>query len=152
MRTALQRSPFTSLLLDTLAAVGKPVGDGALPPHAGWQPDVEAPGANYVPFVVLSEVVASRSWGTLYDSQSDWQLPYVIESFGARRDQASWMADAARKTLVGLAGALVATEDGNYGVMQVHLDSLGQPARIDATQPPTWHSQDGITVWITKEN
>jgi hypothetical protein len=33
----------------------------------------------------------------------------------------------------------------------VRHDSIGQPQRIGVTNPPFWHQQDGVTVWIGKE-
>jgi hypothetical protein len=111
-----------------------------------------APGAVFVPYLVISQITASHSWGTLWEPQSDWQLPFAVESFGVTREQCDWMADKARGVLNELVHTHQQIGELSYGVMWVRFDSLGTPIRVDATQPPIWRSQDGITVWITKES
>lgn len=151
--SVLQRNPVTTWLLTILAAAGKPVGDGELPSAgAGWIGQPNAPDAAYEPFCVLSENVADRSWGPISDSQADWQLPYIVESFGVQRLQCSSMADKVRKQLVGHHGELLEIDGVEYGVDQLRIDSIGGPQRIAVADPVFWHAQDGVTVWLMKGN
>lgn len=150
----IERSPLTDLVKTTLATLtGKAVGDGRIP-ISGWLGQPGAPGSTFRPYVVLSEIVASHSSGSLTEAQTDWQLPYQVESFGITRDQAEKMAELARRalgslqttpnTLVNLAGAA-------YNIAWVRYDAIGQPNPVDALDPPIYSVQDGITFWLMKE-
>jgi hypothetical protein len=150
MPTTLARSPLTAAILTALRAVGEDVGDGELPDGA-WIGQPNLPGSIFRPFAVLSELIADRSEGPLGDSQADWRLPYMVEYFGVRRDQVSWIADTMRGALDGLRFQVLTLGASDYKVQFVRHDSLGQPQRIGVTNPPFWHQQDGITVWIGKE-
>jgi hypothetical protein len=147
---AIARSPVTAAVVAALGATGKPVGDGVLP-DASWVGQPMAPGSVFEPFTVVSELSASRSWGPIGDSQADWQLPYMVESFGLSREQCSWMANRARIAIIAMSGTDVTDGTTHYRISFIHLDSLGTPARIDTFQPPFYHGQDGMTLWTFKE-
>lgn len=151
MSATLQRRPLTDQMLTLLAAIGKPVGDGVLPNSALWMGQPNVPGSVFEPFVVLSELLASRSTGPLTDSQADWQLPYMLSSFGVYREQAGWMADKARVAFDSLANTGITLGPDTYLVQQVHLDTIGAPSRADVADPPIWSVQDAVSIWVTKE-
>lgn len=146
----LQRSVFTAGVILAIEATGKPVGDGAIPAGANWVGGVNTPNSVFDPYVVVSEIVASHSSGPFSDSQADWQLPYLVESFGISREACSWMADKARLALTALRAQRFDLDSASYGVQQVRIDSIGAPVRVPSVQPPVWHTQDGITLWIGK--
>lgn len=150
MTATVQRSDLTSAVLAALRATGQVIGDGELPDSA-WIGQPNLPDSVYEPFAVLSELTADRSDGPFGDSQSDWRMPYMVECFGIRRDQCSWMADALRGALAGMRSTLLALGDATYKVIYVRTDNIGQPQRVGVTNPPFWHQQDGLTVWIGKE-
>lgn len=146
----IARSPVTAAVLAALAGTGKPVGDAVLP-DASWIGAPMAPDAVFEPFLVVSEIVASTSYGPISDWQADWQLPYLVESFGLSREQCSWMADTARNALPALRGTDLVLNGAPYTVGYVRLDSLGAPLRVDSFQPPFYHAQDGVTITIGKQ-
>jgi hypothetical protein len=146
----LRRAPFTDAVLARLAASGKQVGDGQIPEGANWIGQPFLPTSVFQPYLVVSEIVASHSSGPFSDSQADWQLPYLVESFGISREACSWMADAARQLLTGLVTHTFTIDGNTYGMQQVRIDSIGEPIRVNAVYPPVWHSQDGFTLWIGK--
>lgn len=150
MTTALARSPFTADVLATLAELGFPVGDAEIPAGANWVGAPHTASAVFKPYLVVSEIVASRSWGPIGDWQADWQLPYLIESFGITREVTSKLADRARAKLITMRNRGYVIDGQDYGVQQVHLDSLGEPQRVASVNPPVWHTQDGITLSIGK--
>ena len=150
MPTTVARSPLTLAILVALREVGEDVGDGELP-DASWIGQPNIPGAVYRPFAVLSELTADRSDGPLGDSQADWRMPYMVEYFGIRRDQCSWIADAMRGALDSMRFTKLVLGTDTYKIQFVRHDSIGQPQRIGVTNPPFFHQQDGITVWIGKE-
>jgi hypothetical protein len=148
--TTLQRSDLTLAVLAALRATGQDVGDGELP-DSSWIGQPDLPGSIYQPFAVLSELTADRSDGPLSDSQADWRMPYMVEFYGIRRDQCSFVADAMRGALDSMRFTSIDLGTAIYKVIQVRHDSIGQPQRIGVTNPPFWHQQDGVTVWIGKE-
>jgi len=150
MTATIARSPVTAAVVAALETIGKPVGDGVIP-DASWIGQPMAPGSTFEPFLVSSELNAGSSWGPFSDPQADWQLPYLVESFGLSREQCSWMADKARGALLDMRNTTLSLGTFTYKVGYVHIDSLGAPVRIDAFQPPFYHSQDGFTVWIGKQ-
>lgn len=152
MSANLSRGPLTKALLDALVAgTAKPVGDGVVPRGAGWSGQPNAPESAFVPYTVLVSMTASNSSGPLAMPQADWVLPYSVQAFGVRRDQAEWMADKARDVLGELKGQTLTLGSATYKVQQVRTESIGGVSRIDATDPAYWGQQDGISVWITKE-
>lgn len=147
---ALQREPFTADLIATLRTLPFPVGDGEIPPGANWVGQPAIPGSRFKPYLVVGEIVASHSWGVFSDPQADWQLPYVVETFGLTRSVCGKLADKARDKVLSMRSHTYDIDGVAYGVMQVQVDDIGEPARIAALQPPVWRKQDGITLMIGK--
>ena len=150
MSATIQRSDLTLAVLEALRATGQVIGDGELP-DSSWIGQPNLPGSVYEPFAVLSELTADRSDGPLSDSQADWRMPYMVEVFGIRRDQCSWIADTLRSAVASLRSTTLTLGPDSYKVVYVRTDNIGQPQRIGVTNPPFWHQQDGMTVWIGKE-
>lgn len=150
MTAPLLRSPLTDVVLQTLVDTGQLIGDGVLP-DANWIGQPNLPGSVFKPFGVLSELTADRAEGPLGASQGDWQMPYMIEYFGIRRDQVDWIADKLRGALLGLRFTKLELGENTYKVQLVRPTSIGAPQQIDVTQPAFWHQQDSITIWIGKE-
>lgn len=145
----IQRGPLTELVLTTLLATGQIIGDGDLP-DANWVGQPNLPGSTFEPFGVLSELTADHSEGPLGASQGDWRMPYMLEFFGVRRDQVSWIADRLRGSLDGMRGTKLVLGVNTYKVQYVRTDNLGSPQQINVTNPSFWHQQDGITIWMGK--
>lgn len=148
--TTLQRSPLTDLVLTTLRTSGQVIGDGEVP-DANWIGQPGMPGSAYQAFAVLSELTADHSEGPIGASQGDWRMPYMVECFGVRREQVSWLADKLRSVLAPLRFTTVDLGDATYKVQMVRTDVMGAPQQILVTNPPFWHQQDNVTVWIGKE-
>ena len=146
----LYRGPLTDLMIATAAVVGKPVGDGVIPAGAAWQGGPEE--STFVPWAVVSTLTASRSGGSIYDPQADWLVPYMVQSFGATRDQCEWLADRVRGEWAALELTTQTLGAHTYQVQQVRVDSIGGINRTDVVDPPVWGQQDQVTVWLTKES
>lgn len=149
--TTIARSPLTEALLAVLAATGKAVGDGVRPlGDAGWLGEPNSPGSTFRPYLVLATLSAASSSGSFGDPQSQWRVPYLVQSFGASRQQCEWMADTARAQLQELAHADLDLGGVSWRVQQVWHESIGAISRIDVTDPPYWGQQDQATVWLTR--
>jgi hypothetical protein len=146
----VQRANLTKAVLARLTATGFPIGDGALP-DANWIGQPAAPGSQFQPFAVVSEMVADRSEGPIGASSGDWRMPYLIEVFGIRRDQTSALADRLRGSLSAMRFTKLQLGVNTYKVQYVRTDTVGAPSRIDVTSPAFWHQQDNITISIGKE-
>lgn len=152
MPTDFSRMGLTdTVLLLISTATTKPVGDGILPEGGSWQGQPQASGANFVPYNVVQTSTATRSSGPFDDSQADWQVPYIVWSFGVRRNQCEAMADLARNSLSGMNQQTYTLGSGDYKVQQVRSETIGSITRYDQTDPPYWGQMDTITIWITKE-
>lgn len=152
MATSMHRRPLTGLLLSTLdTALEQPVGDMVIPQGGGWSGVPNAPGATFTPYVVLVTLTASRSTGPMGASQADWQMTYMVESFGASREQCEWMADHARSALDVLAKQQIVLGTDTYKVQQVRVDSIGAVNRVAVTEPAFYGQQDGLSLWLSKE-
>lgn len=146
----LERAPITESFIAKLVELGFPVGDGKIPTGVNWVGQPNLPTATFKPYLVVSEIVASHSSGPLGDSQADWQLPYLVESFGISREVCSKLADRMRAQAKEMRAITWTVGSDEYGVQFVRIDSLGEPQRVAAVSPPVWHTQDGITLWIGK--
>lgn len=151
MSADIYRGPLTDHLLEALAAVGKPLGDGQRPPGAGWVGQPNSPGSKFVPFLVLSAGTSTRTSGSLGKPQSEWQLNYLIQAYGVQRTQCDWMADKARDVLGALKNTNVVLGPTEYRIQQVWTNSIGGINPNYATDPPIWSQQDQIVLWLSKE-
>lgn len=151
----LDRTPFTELVINTLRGAGWLAGDGQLPDGGGWQGNVNTAGARFVPYIVVSDIVASHSSGPIGDPQGDWQLPYLLECFAGSRQAAETLGARARVACRAMLSAHVLVgadpNQASYGFQQVRFDSLEQVDPIGQLQPPVWRSQNTVTLWIGKE-
>lgn len=150
MIAPLQRSPLTLAVLAALRTSGQLVADGELP-DANWIGEPNLPGSVFEPFAVLSELTADHSDGPIGASQGDWRMPYMIEYFGIRRDQVSWLADKLRGALTSMRFTRMQLGLDSYKTQLVRTDNIGQPQQINITYPSFWHQQDGVTIWMGKE-
>lgn len=150
MSTTFYRGPLTTILLTALASLNKPVGDGTIPPAGGWTVHPDGADSTFTPYVVLATVTASRSSGPIAQSQADWQIPYLLSSTGASRDQCEWMADHARGAVSSLAHNTYTLGPNRYKVQQIYVSSIGGINRFDISNPPFWFSQDGFSVWLAR--
>jgi hypothetical protein len=146
----LARGPLTDAVIALLAELGKPVGDGVLPADAGWQGQLNAPGSTFVPYLVVATLTAARSSGSLGAPQSEWQVPYSVQSYGATRAQAEWMADQARTALAGMRGQVYQLGARNFKVLQAWTTQIAGVNRVDTVQPPVWGQPDQVTLWLTE--
>lgn len=150
MATSIQRSPITDDVLAFLGELGFAVGDAEIPRGVNWVGAPHTAGAKFKPYLVVSEITASRSWGTFGDWQADWQLPLMVESFGITRSVCDRLAGRARSKLLLMRKRAYNINGEAYAVQTVHLDSLGEPQRVSSLNPPVWHTQDGVTIWVGK--
>lgn len=92
--TTPDRRPLTDALISALGTgTGRPVGDHQSPP---------SPVAPYC--IVYASDGAELSGPALWHPEEDGAFPFLIRSVGLRRDQAEWMADRVRLTILGRSG------------------------------------------------
>lgn len=83
------RGPITAWFIQLLVnGTGKLIGD-----H-------KAPANSSVPYGVVYAIDGGEEWGALNRPESDAVMPFQVTSVGARRDQAEWMADRVRMTVL----------------------------------------------------
>lgn len=93
MRTVVNTDDHTQGLLDALAALPFPVGDGVAPRNAD-KSEVDPP------YVVLYGVVGGNFDGPLSDTQADVSMVYQITGVGQTRFSAQAAMDLARAILM----------------------------------------------------
>lgn len=89
----LPRREFADGLITALAtATGRPVGDGVVPDGAT------------VPYLVVHSIDGGSWLGAPFlGDETEAELVWQVDSVGERRDQAEWMADKVRETILGRA-------------------------------------------------
>lgn len=90
MGSVLDRRLVTANFIELLKqGTGKQVGD-----HA-------APGSPLAyPYCIVYTIDGGELWGSLRFPESDALVIYQVTSVGERRDQAEWMADRVRRTIL----------------------------------------------------
>jgi hypothetical protein len=153
MTATLFRGPLSQLLKTALESVGKPVGYAAAPQTKhGWggnQPN--APGSEFIPYLILQPLAANVSSGPLSEPQSEWQMPYQIQAFGISGKHTEWMADQARDALDALRGLTEQLGPDQFRIQQVYTVALGGITRLDVYDPPYFAQADTVSVWLSKE-
>lgn len=128
------------------------VGDMETPKTAGWSGSVpNAPGTEFTPYVVLVPLTAAPApnTGSFAGPQTDWHIPYNLDSYGASREQARGVADYIRDAVAELHHEEIQLE-AKYKVQQVWTQSIGGPSRRAATDPPIFGETDQVTLWLAK--
>ena len=148
MPSIYNRSTLTKAVLDLLAELGKPVGDGVFPNGGGWTGSPNTPGSKFIPYVVVLPMAASQFSGPFDDDEGDKRQPYALTSYGTSRAQCELQADAVRRKIQELFRTSV--DLGTvYKVQQVVDTSVGGPTRVDVSDPPYWGQTDVLTIWLT---
>lgn len=153
MSAQIQRRLLTNALITTLETLGKPVGDGVIPEHSGWNgAGPNAPSSSFIPYLVLTALTATPAplTGSLAEPQGDWHMPYSVQSFGVTRDQGEWMADKARTAFDVLSKTVIALGDASYKFQQIWTASIGGNNRVAQTDPAYWGQQDQVVFWLAK--
>lgn len=156
MSATIQLLPLDNILLELLRAVqvdgANQLADiGSMPLGAGWGlADPNEPGAVFRPYSVLTSMTATPTAdaGGLRKPQADWHIPYMVQGFGVRHDQARWIADKNRRAFAGLLHEDLVLGDETYRVQQVWTSQIGGVPRVPASEPPYFVAPDGITIWL----
>lgn len=151
MSATIYRGPLTDALLTQLALINKPIGDGSRPKAGGWQGQPNAPGSSYVPYLVLTAGTSTRGSGPISSPQTEWQINYLVATYGVSRTQCDWMADRARDQLAALRTTTVVLGPRSYRVQQIWTQSIGGITPSYETDPPIWAQQDQLVVWLSEE-
>lgn len=163
MSTTFQRSPLTNHLLHWIKEhTSFEVGDAVIPKNAGWQkvaakPQPNAPGGTFTPYTVLTSMTAVPAPGTgsIAETQQDWHIPYVIQSFGVTREQSERLADKVRISIGELTHEILElkTDDApqnRYRVQQVWFPTIGGGNVTPGSDPMFYGEQDQFVLWLAK--
>lgn len=159
MSDGVQRRTFTDAVIAAVTAHvdGKPVGDGEMPKGdvAGWQGEPNQDGTNFVPYVVVTPLVANAGTGPFGDPQGDVILSYSLTVYGVSREQCEWMADSARAGVASMAGQDVTQWSGTSDVYQRRIQQvvdqqIGAVQRMDQTDPAIYAQSDVVALWTSR--
>lgn len=171
MSTTFQRSPVTAHLIAFLAAlelgpqnVSFLVGDHVIPDGSGWtttglgKPGPNNPDSKFKSYMVLTTMTAVPAPGTgsLDVPQEDWHLPYLLQVFGQRRDQAEATMDWVRASMGALTQTIidchtpVVPAPNNFKVQETWWNSIGGINRAPGSDPAFYGEQDQFTLWLSK--
>lgn len=149
--TTIARGALTAHLLTALNAASLLVGDGKAPDAGGWDDDPNSPNSNYVPYIVILPQTAQAGQGSIGDPTSEWQVPYIITSYGVGRDQVEWQADKARIAFTSTAEDHVPMGSESWKITQTWVNSIGGIARNDNMEPSEFSQIDLVSLRISKE-
>lgn len=127
-----------------------PVGDMVIPEHSGWMGSVNMPGSLFRPYGILVPQPASQFAGSIGDPTGDPRAPYVVQVYGATREQSQFVGDLLRRKLPELREQVLTLGTADYKVIQVEMNALGAPVRVPGTDPAYYGQQDQITIWLSK--
>jgi hypothetical protein len=156
MSRLIQKRPITDLLLATLRATGRPIGDCQAPRNgtAGWVGQPNAEGTNFIAYSVLTAVNTPPGTGTLNEPNQDVWFSYALTSFGVSRVQCEDQADLVRKAALLISKQNVVQWDGTpeeYGrrIQTVVVQSYGPVQPMGDTDPRTYAQTDTVSLWTT---
>ena len=149
----LSRRPLTNQIKTTLAAAPlvTDVGVAHAPANVGWNGQPNQQGSNFRPYAVLSPGASGPYTGPVGGNLQDWQLPYMVTTFGISPDQVELIADNLRFQFVTLKNEQLVLGDYTYKVQQVRIESIGSIQRVEVTEPPYYGQTDSYSVWLSKE-
>jgi len=129
-----------------------PVGDMEIPHGGGWSgAGPNAPSAQFTGYGILYPQPTGPAYAPSFGQpQANWQVPYILQSYGATREQARFIGELMRPALLRLHGTVVALGASNYRLDNVSIDSLGAPERVPGTNPAYFGQQERVTFWLAK--
>lgn len=143
---------MTDLLLGLLTSDGVNadllVGDGVAPLEGGWTTGTPNTGG-FVPYVVLGFEGAMPTNSDLAYADPEWTTRWSMRHYGATREQADWIATAARTRILGALQLPFGTVDP-FRSIGINWSSLGAMQRNDATDPPYWSSSDNLNLVVSR--
>lgn len=134
-------------LTEHVAAVGLAM----MPPNAGWDGQPSKDATRFRPYSVVNAGASGGYTGPISGNLQDWQLPYMVSTFGISPEQTEFIADEIRFQFVTMKNLHLTLGVSNYKVQQVKIESIGSIQRVDATDPAYFGQTDSYTVWLSKE-
>lgn len=147
----VQRGDLSLAIGNVMTAAGLTNGRGLPPAGAGWIGVPNTTGAVYQAYTIFIPGAATIASGSFVDAQMDWQMPYILISYGISAEQCESQADAARKAVIGMNHQHLRLGLENWQVYNTLTRNLGQVVRNDNFTPPEFSQQDVVLIWISKE-
>ena len=132
MTSVVKSRLVTDALITLLDTLSFPIGDGEAPANAGDQ------------YAVVYPLPDLESDGPANDIDSDVQHVYQVTAVGTTREQAEWVADEVRETI--LIGAITIA---GRSVMQRRALSGGSIERDDDLSTPLFYKTPLFQIWTT---
>lgn len=149
--TNIDRGVVTAEVEARLTSGGVLVGLVTAPKTGGWQKEMTAEGAQFVPYVVVTPLNAQGGSGSLGDSTSEWQVPYSLSSYGVDVRQVEDLADDARRILLGLRRHNFSMRDGSsWQVTQTRPQAIGGVGYTTQVDPTAFSQTDSVTLWLSR--
>lgn len=148
----IYRANLSALMLQTLkVGTGAPVGDCDVPTgDYGPLGTPGEPGYQFRPYSIIKPMSAGEGYGTFGDSDSIFNFPYSVSSFGSTREQCEWICDKARQSFESLKREEFDGVDGTYSIMKVRTMSIGGVVINSQIVPHLFGQTDVFGVFVSK--
>lgn len=149
----ITRRELSGLIVDTLRDTPNvsDIGLAKAPHGAGWSDAPNKDMSSFMPYGVVNPGASGSNTGPISGNLQDWQLPYMVMSFGVTPEQTEFIADSLRYQFITMKNSSVVLGSFDYKIQQVKIESIGAIQRVDATEPPYYGQTDSYTVWLSKE-
>ena len=127
------------------------IGLAKAPQDVGWNNAPSKDLSSFRPYGVVNPGASGGHTGPIGGNLQDWQLPYMVMSFGVTPEQTEFIADALRYQFVSMKNTTVVLGGFDYKIQQVKIESMGAIQRVDATEPAYYGQTDSYSVWLSKE-
>lgn len=151
MASTIERSKVSSWLREFLETeLNMPVGRVIAPDNAGWQTDSSKPGAEFIPYIVLTPGTSTPTNPVFSDSSQDWNSPYQATIYGVDVDQVEEVADAARSLLLKTKKVSVVMSEGNWRITTISCTAIGGVGYTTAIDPTAYSQTDSFTLSLSR--
>lgn len=133
-----------------LEAFGLLVGDGDVPPEAGWPTGQGQVGTFVASTTVRTQPAVPLHRETVRARHTSWRCRYGIKTIGGARAQADAGADVVRQALVRFKDVRIEMANGDYGVQDAVFESLGPVGKAGVGDTATWEVEDVIDLWLVR--
>lgn len=126
--------------------------DRDLTAEFGWQGDMNAEGAEFRPYVVITPQTATREDSPVGATGADWTLPYLFTVYGVDRRQTEDLADDVRNYLTGIYMINLDSRSGesSWRVSYIECPSIGGIGFNAQVKPKMYSQTDSYTVKVSR--
>lgn len=150
MASAPERKVISNWLVTHLTTLDILVGKIIAPEGGGWATDPAKVSGEFIPYSVVTPQTGTPANPSIDDPSQDWNLSYVVTSYGVDADQVEDLSDPQRTLLLNTKKVPVAMSDSNWRITTIRCSSIGGVGYTTAVDPTAYSQSDSFILTLSR--